>query len=557
MIARRAYVAVRAASLLMSIAVAAGWGPRAVRALRFDDVVFLGAALVVAAILGYVRAPAAHFERSTRPTPESARVGLLIPLLLAVLATEGWWWAAACNVVAEISRPRGRRRTPFDRVLAAALRVPAWCAAGFVQQTLRDSVVAAPALVTSLTFVVVATAFVLLVDLLWVDVLVAARQNRSLPHVWERHIGDGPTIVAALAESAWAYAIARVMLHENGAFAAAMLAPLIVLAVTLVRSARVSARLHRLTLSREAVDAMLRAHDPQPQMRSLLESIDLRIVRESVEIAAFGRRGADRWSRVVRFGAPVEPSLEQLGANVLLELQVTGDDSAAETGEDGTVRAFAARDREGRLRGALVVFRPPGAPSLVATREFERAATELGPLLGEYGAITATRSAATIDTLTGLVNRRGVARAFEEAMDHVRGGGRYAVLLLDVDHFKSINDLLGHQTGDRALALIGKIIAQNVRGVDVAGRFGGEEFLVLLRDASRERALQVAERLRSAIESSGPRHADGKPVTVSVGVAYARAVDGSGDVVERADRALYRAKTAGRNRVVESPLVAV
>jgi diguanylate cyclase (GGDEF)-like protein len=139
----------------------------------------------------------------------------------------------------------------------------------------------------------------------------------------------------------------------------------------------------------------------------------------------------------------------------------------------------------------------------------------------------------------------------------VREGGRYAVLLIDVDHFKSINDLLGHQTGDRALAQIGRTIAENIRGVDVAGRFGGEEFLVLLRDAARERALQVAERLRAAVETSGLLYADGKPVTISVGVAYARPLDGTSDIVERADRALYRAKHAGRNRVVESPLVAV
>jgi diguanylate cyclase (GGDEF)-like protein len=203
------------------------------------------------------------------------------------------------------------------------------------------------------------------------------------------------------------------------------------------------------------------------------------------------------------------------------------------------------------------VSRIAGANPLVAARDFARAALELGPLLGEYGAIAATRSAATVDTLTGLPNRRGVSRALEEAMAHVRDGGKYAVLLLDVDHFKSINDLLGHQTGDRVLAQIGRIIAENIRGVDVAGRFGGEEFLVLLRDAARERAMQVAERLRFAIETGGLAYADGKPVTVSVGVAYARAADATSDVMERADRALYRAKNAGRNRVVESPLVAV
>jgi diguanylate cyclase (GGDEF)-like protein len=238
---------------------------------------------------------------------------------------------------------------------------------------------------------------------------------------------------------------------------------------------------------------------------------------------------------------------------VLLEVQ-TGSETAIERIEAGSVRAFAARDAEG-LCGVLVVFRLAGAPAYVATREFERAAAEIAPLPGEYGAIAASHSAASIDTLTALPNRRGVSRALDQAMEHVRVGGRYAVLLLDIDHFKSINDLLGHQTGDRALAKIGRTIAENIRGVDVAGRFGGEEFLVLLRDASRERTMQVAERLRRAIEASGLAYADGKPVTISIGVAYARPMDGASDVVERADRALYRAKHAGRNRVVESPLV--
>ena len=364
-------------------------------------------------------------------------------------------------------------------------------------------------------------------------------------------------MLTALAEAGWAFVVARVALRDGPVLGVAALVPLVVLAVVLVRFARVNARLHRLSLSRDAVDAMLRASDPMPQMRSLLESIDPRIVRESVEIAAFGRGRAGRWSRVVTFGPAVPSELERLGGRALLELQATDKDAVVvESHEEGTVRGFAARDGEGRVRGALLVFRTPGALPFVAARDFERAAAELGPLLGEYGAIAATRTAAAIDTLTGLANRRGVARAFDEAMVHVREGGGYAVLLLDVDHFKSINDLLGHQTGDRVLAQIGRIIADNVRGVDVAGRFGGEEFIVLLRDAARERALQVAERLRYAIESGGLAYADGKPVTVSVGVAYARPADTTGDIVERADRALYRAKNAGRNRVVESALLA-
>jgi diguanylate cyclase (GGDEF)-like protein len=541
------------ASLLAAVVLTALWEPRAVRALRPDDVLFLAAALVVTVALGWLRTPAAHFERSGRPTPDSDRVGLLTPVLIAVLAHEGWFWAAWCALIAQLVRPRGLRRRPFpERAVTAALRFPALFAGGLIAEPLQRAAAAAPSFAALAVFAGIAGAYVVAVDLLWLDPLMALRQSRSLLRVWRRHLTDGATILTILAESAWAYVVTHVALAEGAFVGAAALVPLLLFAAVLRRLARVNARLQRLALSREAVDAMLRATDPQPQLRSLLDTIDPRIVRESVEIAAFGRRGADRWSRLMRFGPEVPGDLERLGGRALLEVQVTGEAALVESEEHGSVHAYAARDAQGGLRGAIVVFRAAGTAPLVAARDLERAAAEIGPLLGDYGAITATRTAATIDTLTGLPNRRGVARALNDAIAHVRGGGRYAVLLLDVDHFKSINDLLGHQTGDRALAQIGRIIAENVRGVDVAGRFGGEEFLVLLRDAARERALQVAERLRVAIEASGLAYADGKPVTVSVGVAYARAGDNSSDVVERADRALYRAKNAGRNRVVEA-----
>jgi diguanylate cyclase (GGDEF)-like protein len=533
------------------------WGAAAIRALRADDLVFLGGAVAVTLLLGWLRPPAAHFERSVRPTPDSDRVGLLTAVLLAVLAHEGWFWAAWCALLAQLVLPPGLRRRPFfERFVTAALRFPAVAAGTFVAAPLRDLAAAAPTATALLAFAGIGSAYVLAVDLLWFDPLAALRQSRSLGRIWRRHLGDGATLATIVAESCWAYAVAHVVHAEGALLAVLLLVPLVVVGAVLLRLAHVNARLHRLALSRQAVDAMLRATDPQPQLRSLLESIDPRIVRESVEIAAFGRGGGDRWSRLMRFGGAVPSDLERLGGRALLELQVTGEDAFVES-DDGSVHAFGSRDAHGGLRGAIVVFRTLESVAYVATRDFVRAAAEIGPLLGEYGAIAATRSAASIDTLTGLPNRRGVARALDDAMKHVRGGGRYAVLLLDVDHFKSINDLLGHQTGDKALAQIGRIIAENIRGVDVAGRFGGEEFLVLLRDAARERAMQVAERLRGAIEAGGIAYADGKPVTVSVGVAYARPADNTSDVVERADRALYRAKNAGRNRVVESPLVAV
>jgi diguanylate cyclase (GGDEF)-like protein len=549
------YGVARALSLLGAIVAACLYGPAALAQLRLDDAALLAGAFAVAGALGLLRAPNAHFERSARPTPDSDRVGLLVPVLLVLLVQEGWIWAAACNVFAFLVRRRSRRRPGFDRVLTAALRFPGWWAAAVAAGSLRAEIAAPPGPLALGAFVVGTAVLVLAIDLLWIDSLLAARQSRSLLTVWSRHVNDAATLGTILAEGGWAYLVARLAFAHQPFLALIALLPLVIVAALLARLARVNARLYRLTLSRDAVDAMLRASDPEPQVRSLLESVDARIGRESVEVAVFGRSGADRWSRLVRLGPPVPPELERLGGRALLELQVTGDDMTLERPQ-GAVCAFAARDALGGLRGALLVFRVAGAATHVAARDFERAARELGPLLGEYVSIAATRSAASIDTLTGLPNRRGVSRALDEAMVHVRGGGRFALLLLDIDHFKSVNDLLGHQTGDRALARIGRVIAENTRGVDVAGRFGGEEFLVLLRDASRERALGVAERLRAAIEAGGVAYADGKPVTISIGVAYARPGDASSDVLERADRALYRAKNAGRNRVVESSLVA-
>ena len=557
MIARRLYGMVRLASLLTAPVLLVIWAPAGLLGLSTADVIELVAAFGVALVLARVRAPSAHFERSSRPTPESDRVGLLMPLLLVVLVTHGWTWAAAIAIATQVVSPPVRRRISLpDRLLDASLRLPLLAAGALFAPFLRAAALAPPTISALAIFVTFSVAYALTGDLLILDPLLAARQGRSLLRVWRRHATDVGTIAAVVLEAAWAYTAARGTLAEGAQMGVLLLLPFIAVALLQARMARIRARLHRLTLSRAAIDAMLRAGDPLPQVRSLLESIDPRMTRETVEVSAFGR-GGDRWTRLVKLGPAIPGALERLGARALLDVQVTGEDTRIDGGADGVVLAFAARDGEDGLRGALLVYRRPGAPELVSMREFERAAHELGPLLGEYGAISATHSAATIDTLTGLANRRGVMRALDDAMKHVRGGGRYAVLLIDVDHFKTVNDLLGHQTGDRALAQIGRIIAENIRGVDLAGRFGGEEFLVLLRDAQRERAMQVAERLRAAIEGSGLVYADGKPLTISAGVAYARAVDEATDVIERADRALYRAKNAGRNRVVESPLVAV
>jgi hypothetical protein len=254
---------VRAASLLAATVLTFVWGAKAIRALHADDVVFLAGAVGVTLVLGWLRAPAAHFERSVRPTPDSDRVGLLTTVLIAVLVREGWFWAAWCALAAQLVRPPGLRRRPFfERFVTAALRFPALGAGVLVAGRLRDAVAAPPSLTALIAFAAVGCAYVLAVDLLWFDPLAALRQTRSLLRIWRHHLTDGATVATIVAETCWAYVIVHVAKAEGALLGVLLMLPLVVLGAVLLRLAHVNARLHRLALSRQAVDAMLHATDP-------------------------------------------------------------------------------------------------------------------------------------------------------------------------------------------------------------------------------------------------------------------------------------------------------
>jgi diguanylate cyclase len=160
------------------------------------------------------------------------------------------------------------------------------------------------------------------------------------------------------------------------------------------------------------------------------------------------------------------------------------------------------------------------------------------------------------DPLTGINNRL----AFEDrlAREYARWK-RYrrplTLLILDVDHFKQINDGYGHKAGDRALKLIAQLLSQNLREADFLGRYGGEEFVALLPDTPHENVQAVSEKLRAAIENSDFHHHERRVrITLSIGYAYFQGEDAPEDVFQRADKALYRAKAEGRNRCA-GPLV--
>jgi two-component system, cell cycle response regulator len=155
------------------------------------------------------------------------------------------------------------------------------------------------------------------------------------------------------------------------------------------------------------------------------------------------------------------------------------------------------------------------------------------------------------DALTGLLNRYGLQRALQRELAEARRYARpLSCLLLDLDHFKSVNDTYGHAAGDAALAQAARVLAEAVRGSDMVCRYGGEEFIVLAPETNLRGALALAEKIRRAV-SSRLFGADARsfPLTLSVGVAELRPTESGNDMIARADEALYQAKQRGRDRV--------
>ena len=157
---------------------------------------------------------------------------------------------------------------------------------------------------------------------------------------------------------------------------------------------------------------------------------------------------------------------------------------------------------------------------------------------------------ARVDALTGLPNRR----AFDERMEDlheefIQDGTPYSVALFDVDHFKKFNDEHGHAVGDKVLEVVGEVLRRTQRGTYHVARYGGEEFVVLLQNIHGHQAKSVVDRHRIRVGKASLR-VDGKDlsITISAGVAEVKLDESVADVLERADEALYAAKSAGRNQ---------
>ncbi|GAB3279071.1 GGDEF domain-containing protein [Kineosporia babensis] len=239
----------------------------------------------------------------------------------------------------------------------------------------------------------------------------------------------------------------------------------------------------------------------------------------------------------------------------LIDLPGAGPVAAIGVGVDSLPVESSAERVAGRRRliGVLVVARGEGGPAFDALNltRLRALAAQTGSAITNIRRYLEVRRLSMTDTLTGLGNRAQLVSALSrEIAAASRGEGVLTVLMLDIDHFKQVNDTWGHGFGDVVLRDFADRLLACVREADTVARYGGEEFVVLLRDTDVDGGCRVAERVLDAARSRPFEEADvSQPVTVSIGVAaYPRDGRSADDVLQAADSALYAAKRDGRNR---------
>jgi diguanylate cyclase len=268
----------------------------------------------------------------------------------------------------------------------------------------------------------------------------------------------------------------------------------------------------------------------------------------------------DRFINTNRFTAEAERATVRL----LSQMDTVGEALDSAKGEindyrgtlNGSVDEMELGVGEDRLRAII-------SDLLASTRNMSRLNGKLSEQLGEAKtevielreALESIRTESQIDPVTTLANRMFFDTALADSLRHAqRTGDELAVLMTDIDHFKKFNDTYGHLTGDQVLRLVAMSIKQNVKGLDTAARFGGEEFAIILPGCNLRGAIQVAEQVRKAVMSRElVKRSTGENlgrVTISIGVSVFRKEDTPTTILERADTALYAAKRNGRNMVL-------
>ncbi len=273
------------------------------------------------------------------------------------------------------------------------------------------------------------------------------------------------------------------------------------------------------------------------------------------------------------FVAAPEPDMEQVtvgvdaiqqAAQAIVEQVLSNRAAASDYGD--TLAHWANRlHEEPTVRGllqAVATLTTETSKAAERNRVLEERLSASAARIGKLRQTLAdAKQEATTDALTGIANRKSFEIRLKRALARAKTEpAPMSVLLIDIDHFKRFNDTYGHKTGDLVLRLVGRVLADNVKGRDTAARYGGEEFAVLLAGADLTAAAVVARQISEALSSKRLVSRAGvnklEQVSVSVGVSQFRPGDTAVTLVERADQALYDAKRTGRNKVCTQPAAA-
>jgi len=305
-------------------------------------------------------------------------------------------------------------------------------------------------------------------------------------------------------------------------------------------------------------DVMVDTPGPEDQISVMIcesSQVQLRILRQAVEEAGYRVQTARSAETVMEMlqVMPVDILLTGIEVGTMTGLEACWALKANPRTESVHTIIITASGQESRLEesldaGAYDFIRKP--VNMTELRARLRAATRLVRMQKQF------RRLAETDALTGIANRRALMQCLETTTVQARSRGtQVAVVMLDLDHFKRVNDTHGHAVGDRVLVETVRAVQTCLPGRERLGRLGGEEFIVVLPDATPEFAAIMAERIRQKVEAQQIVNNMGEavPVTASIGVAISTNEDGHDTpdaLLLAADNALYHAKESGRNRVV-------
>lgn len=294
--------------------------------------------------------------------------------------------------------------------------------------------------------------------------------------------------------------------------------------------------------------------------KNLNEAVNVLIKRNGAVSAAEAQKIYDEFlaptrlgDRVEEVGGLVSEEIDQITGMLASALESSGDYGHSLEG------ASEALSKAGDRKAIASIARE----LMLATKDMQEKNTALEEKLLESrsqiselkDSLEAIRYESLTDQLTGIANRKHFDQTLGRAIDEAEISGKPLALILgDIDHFKSFNDTHGHQTGDQVLRLVGQTLKNNVKGRDLPARYGGEEFAVVLPETALKSAVQLGESIRKAIKAKElVKRSTGESlgrITMSFGVAVFKPGEKAEDIIGRADKCLYAAKHAGRDKVL-------